>query len=196
MPPEERVRAYQVVREAGVLPADAGFFLLALPMEWLSADPAFSDLHRVKEEEVGRECWENGGRGRTPARITPLGVKLSTPAARGRRGLPGPPGRVAGRGRPVDVTEVAEGHAGTLDHAQHPTALGPSDHGQYRHVVLHEQLHRPVQPVVGLEGGTARIRSAARTRGARSGAWEARWTSSRLTTPSRPPSASSTGRVG
>ena len=32
-----------VVRDAGVLPADSGFFLLALPMEWLSADPAFSD---------------------------------------------------------------------------------------------------------------------------------------------------------
>jgi hypothetical protein len=57
-PPEERVRAYQVVRQAGVLPADAGFFLLALPMEWLSADPAFSDLHRVEDEEVGRERWE------------------------------------------------------------------------------------------------------------------------------------------
>jgi hypothetical protein len=47
-----------VVRDARVLPADAGFFLLALPVEWLSADPTFSDLHRVKEEEVGRERWE------------------------------------------------------------------------------------------------------------------------------------------
>jgi hypothetical protein len=27
-------------------------------VEWLSADPAFSDLHQVKEEEVGREEWE------------------------------------------------------------------------------------------------------------------------------------------
>jgi hypothetical protein len=57
-PPEERLRAYQAVRDSGVLPADAGFFLLALPMEWLSADPAFSGLHEVKEEEVGREGWE------------------------------------------------------------------------------------------------------------------------------------------
>lgn len=52
---EERIRAYQAVRDAKALPEDAGFVLIGLMIEWLSADPAYASMPRA--DDVGEEAW-------------------------------------------------------------------------------------------------------------------------------------------
>jgi hypothetical protein len=56
MKAEERMRVYQAVRDARVVPEDAGFVLIGLMMEWLSADPAYSTMPRT--DDAGEEAWD------------------------------------------------------------------------------------------------------------------------------------------
>lgn len=43
---EERVVVYQAVREAGVIPEEAAFFLIAYTLEWIAEDRVMVEFHR------------------------------------------------------------------------------------------------------------------------------------------------------
>ena len=100
----------------------------------------------------------------------------------------------------LNVSQVGAGDVRALDDADDLPFWRSVHHGQLQQIVLHEELQgtdRADRPACN--GMTSlRIRSAARTIGCRPGRREARWTSSRLTTPSNCRSAlvDRQGRVG
>ncbi|MBF0528869.1 MAG: hypothetical protein HQK55_06300 [Deltaproteobacteria bacterium] len=46
---EQRLAAYQAVREAGVIPEEAAFFLIAYTIEWIAQDRIMADFQRRME---------------------------------------------------------------------------------------------------------------------------------------------------
>lgn len=58
-PPEERALAFQGIRDAGVLPEEAGFFLIGWMMERLSTTPPFDEeMPQLDPDEASDEEWE------------------------------------------------------------------------------------------------------------------------------------------